>query len=304
MPTLDANLMKLILDSKALSIWNHKTGPVFWYVAGVPGPFYLNTELMIGQAVAEKLLERITAILAETPDVAARAKQVEAVVMGAYRQTPDFQTVVQALIAKAKQEFPNGTYDIVSGGERRDWLFSLPFAIETGVPHLFLFKDGSVYGEPQPKAGSRALHISDLINNAASYIDVWLPALERAGIACAGTLTVNTRGSAGIDRLQKVNCKVVALNRVDLDFFKQLQQNQLIDAATLDEIAIYFSSSQQWAERYLTQDEKLYAISTLDKKSRERMQSFFDKDPWGMQAKYGAFFDRMRVALATQRPAA
>ena len=33
-----------------------KRGPVFWYAASVPGPFYVYTELVIGPALAEKLL--------------------------------------------------------------------------------------------------------------------------------------------------------------------------------------------------------------------------------------------------------
>ena len=85
MPTSPNDLLKLILDSKALSIWNHKTGPVFWYILGVPGPFYLNTELMIGRELSATLLDKITAIIAKEPDPKSRAAELEAVIMAAYR---------------------------------------------------------------------------------------------------------------------------------------------------------------------------------------------------------------------------
>jgi len=58
-----AQLIHRIHETKAVSIWNHKTGPIFWYAASVPGPFYVNTELVIGPALSASLLKSITQIV-------------------------------------------------------------------------------------------------------------------------------------------------------------------------------------------------------------------------------------------------
>ena len=294
-PTTDP-IAKLILDSKALSIWNHKTGPVFWYAAGVPGPFYLNTELMIGRDLADDLLEKITAIIAEESEPKARAERLHKLIMDAYRRNPDYITVVQAMIEKAKAEFPAGSYTIISGGERRDWLFSIPFAAEAGLRHLYLFKNGRAFCGQPLKDGEKALHISDLINNAASYFNMWLPALQKAKLACPGTLTVNTRGTVGIKKLEDAGYKVAALNRVDLPFFAQLRASGLIGQDVLDEITVYFASPQEWAAKYLMNNALLFRIDAGDKKAPERLRSFFTQDPWGLSGKFSGFFEEMRKA--------
>ena len=59
------DMIKRIHDTKAVSIWNSKTGPIFWYAANVPGPFYVTTELVIGPDLSAKLLKDITALIAE-----------------------------------------------------------------------------------------------------------------------------------------------------------------------------------------------------------------------------------------------
>jgi orotate phosphoribosyltransferase len=291
-------ILKLILDSKALSIWNHKTGPVFWYAAGVPGPFYLNTELMIGRALSEKLLEQITAIVASGSDSKVRAEQLHTLIMDAYKNHANYRTVVQAMIGQARHDFHMGSATAVSGGERRDWLFSIPFAEELGLKHIYLFKDQSVYCSQSLTKGEKVLHVSDLINNAASYFDLWLPSLGKAGLVCAGTLTVNTRGTAGTQRLEAAGYKVSALNRVDLTFFKNACASGLIAPDTLEEITTYFASQKDWAVRYLMRDAALFAVGGLDKKSLERMKVFFEQDPWKLRMTHQQFFDGVRVELA------
>ena len=303
MPTSPNDLLKLILDSKALSIWNHKTGPVFWYILGVPGPFYLNTELMIGRELSAVLLDKITTIIAQEPDPKLRAAELNTLIMAAYRDHKNYRTVIEAMVEQAKTEFPKGSYSAISGGERRDWLFSIPVAVELGIKHIYLFKNQSKFCGEALQSGEKVLHLSDLINNAASYFDSWLPILKACDLVCAGTLTVNTRGSVGLTRLREAGYKVAALNHIDLAFFEEACKKGLIDKSTVEEIALFFASEKEWAKRYLMGNAPLFAVAHLDKKSLERMKSFFDKDPWGLQKDYRAFFDSMRASIAALQAA-
>jgi orotate phosphoribosyltransferase len=291
------DLLKLIHETKAVSIWSHKTGPVFWYAASVPGPFYVNTELVIGPELAPLLLDQITNIIAETSEPTGRATKLNDAILSAYKNSAMYQRVIAAMIAKAKTEFPAGSYDVISGGERRDWLFSIPLAHEIGIDHVYLFKDHSAYCKRPLKNGEKALHVADLINNAASYFDLWFPILAQAKLECIGTLCVNTRGSNGLNRLTEYGLKTVTLNGVDTAFFEKSLAGGLIDRETLTEITAYFSSPQEWARKYLMKDVELFDVQALDKKSFERLQSFFTKDPWNLRKNHADFFASMQKEI-------
>jgi len=297
------DLLKLLHETKAVSIWDRKTGPVFWYAASVPGPFYVNTELVIGPALADKLLKAITAIIAETKDPAQRAAKLNEIILGEYKNSDTYRRVIAAMVEKAKSEFPAGSYDLVSGGERRDWLFSIPFAHELGIRHAFLFKDGSIYSEQKFQPGEKALHVADLINNAASYFDMWFPILSKAQLDCIGTLCVNSRGSNGVNRLTEHGCKIIALNAVDTGFFEKSVASGLIEKDTLEEIATYFTSPKQWAAKYLAANVALFGVPELDGKSFERLKSFFANDPWSLKSEHKDFFASMDAEIAKRAKA-
>jgi orotate phosphoribosyltransferase len=302
----DANgtLLKLIHETQAVSVWNRQTGPVFWYAAGVPGPFYVNTERVIGPAVAQSLLDKINAILAASNDPATRMTQLDEAMLAAVAAHPAYRHVITALAAKAREEFPAGTFAAISGGERRDWLFSIPLARELGIRHIYLFKNGTHYCAETVKPGEKILHVSDLINNAASYFDLWLPILQKAQMPCVGTLCVNSRGSNGVKKLEANGQKVVALNSIDIGFFAEWLKNGLIDQATYDELATFFASAEEWGRKYLTTDVRLFEVARLDAKSFERLRSFFAQDPWAMRKGHENFFRDMEAAIAAKRTAA
>ena len=297
MTPTDAEMIALIHETKAVSIWNRETGPVFWYAAGVPGPFYVNTERVIGPELAEQLLEGITAIVTETTSSHERARRLTLLVMAAYEKDMAYQNVIAALAARAEAEFPSGRFDIISGGERRDWLFSIPLAHRLNVQHVFLFKNRGYYCATDFPVGAKALHVADLINNAASYFDAWFPILSAARLDFAGTLCVNTRGANGLKRLKDHGSRVVALNRIDVDFFAQSCADGLISPSTLEELSVYFQSAEAWAERYLLSNPHVFDAGGVDVKSFGRLQEFVRNDPWNLRDRHPAFFTAMEKSI-------
>ncbi len=292
-----AALLKRIHDTKAVSIWNRQTGPIFWYAASVPGPFYVNTELVIGKDLSASLLKQITTIVAETKGAAERAQKLETLIMDAFNADETYRNIIETMVAKTTESFSSDSFSLLSGGERRDWLFSIPMAKLMGLRHVYLFKNGDFYCEKPLAMGEVALHVADLINNAASYFDAWLPILEKAGLACVGTVSVNVRGRVGTDRLKANGQKVVTLNTIDTGFFEQSQADGLIDAGTLEEIRLFFKGAQEWASAYLMDHPELFNASGIDAKSFERLESFFTKDPWGLKESHAAFFEAMHRAI-------
>jgi len=298
-----SELIKRIHDTKAVSIWNREKGPIFWYAASVPGPFYVNTELVIGPELSASLLKQITAIVAELPEAKDRAHRLETLIMEAYEKDETFRTIIDTMVAKTKAEFPEGCFSVISGGERRDWLFSIPMAKLMNIKHAYLFKNGELYCAEGVSKGEVSLHVSDLINNAASYFDAWLPILDKSGLSCIGTVCVNSRGSNGVDKLKANGQKVVALNSIDVGFFEKSLETGLIDAGTLEEIRLFFKSPQEWASAYLMGRPELFNASSIDAKSFDRLQTFFTRDPWGLRPQHESFFTSMTQAIETRKAA-
>lgn len=287
-------LLKRVLDTKALSIWNREKGPVFWYTIGVPGPFFLNTEYLLGKEFSTELVAKITSILEQSPVSATRAEQIRKTVMDAYNGSQVFKDLIETMIAKTDETLAPDSYTVVSGGERRDWLFSIPFAEEKKLRHIYIFKDKSTYCDSPLGPDEKALHVADLINNAASYVEKWLPALEQAKIAIDTTLCVDTRGNVGITKLKERKINILALFHLDLPFFEKLKTIGLVDQATYDELALFYETEPGWAEKYLIGREDLFKVEKDNTKTIERTKSFFTKDPWNLRTKHPEFFEKMR----------
>ena len=291
------DLLKLIHDTRAVSLWDRAKGPVFWYAANVPGPFYVNTEKVIGADLSEKLLREITAIVAGTVDAEARAGQLNHVVLESFKHTPSWQRLVATMIARARAEFAQQDFTMISGGERRDWLFSIPFAHVCNAPHLFLFKNKTVFSEQPVKAGERVLHVSDLINNAASFFDLWQPVLGGIHLGCVGNLCVAVRGENGLKRLADAGQKTVGMVTIDADFFRRLHAADLISRETFEEISVFLAAPRDWAAQYLVGRSELFDAQGCDAKSFERLRAFILNDPWSLRPSHEPFFAAMQKTI-------
>jgi len=70
-------------------------------------------------------------------------------------------------------------FDVISGGESRDWIFSLPLINHTKTPQIMIYKDGRMIGADV--GGKRVLHVADLNNEGSSPRDIWVLAIRDAG---------------------------------------------------------------------------------------------------------------------------
>ena len=201
----------------------------FWYTSGKFGPYYINTHFLYGdEDRANELLALIEACTAEPlrmPAIIARAIRTQ------YEASEIFRSVV-ALLAKACSDL---TFDAVSGGERRDFFFSIPLADHLEKPHVAILKDGRAFwstpgghdarqlGEGDLQ-GYRVLHVADLITEASSYFRSWLPALSRAGAKVDSTLAVVDRDQGGREALRASGVALKALLRIDPSFFNRTRE--------------------------------------------------------------------------------
>lgn len=201
-------------------------GQPFWYTSGKLGPFYINTQFLYGsEAAANSLLKTIEEACAG--EKLAFYDKVWADISAQLDSCPIYAQLIDLLTeAAAKLDV-----DFVSGGERRDFFFSMPVARKLGLGHLSIFKDLScVYTDRDGVsmdaaqaglAGKKSVHIADLITVASSYIRAWIPAVESLGARIAYSLAVVDRDQGGSDILAKAGCPLTTLVTIKPELFEQ-----------------------------------------------------------------------------------
>lgn len=181
----------------------------------------------------------------------------------------DFRAVVEELAARASGLLRASAKPMISGGQRRDWLFSGPVARLLGLPHVSLYKqapgqareaDRAVVRAPGGEAldqaalpGSTAVHVVDMITAASSCLDRdpasgrdvgWVSMLRDRGVQIRDLVAVVSRRQGGEERLERAGVRVSSLVTVDDAFLRA-------HSGRPDEAAAYYRGPEEWTRRYL-----------------------------------------------------
>ncbi len=232
----------------------------FWYTSGTLGPYFINTHYLFGgQEAASDLLALIDEALAG--DRLALPALVGGACLAMYEKDPDFRALMDYALTTIQ-----GSYDAISGGERRDFYFSYVIAEKLTLPHITLFKDNSAirteptlakaaWLHPNDLSGMRILHVADLVTEASSYLRNWLPALRTFGAAINETLAIVDRKQGGREILAAEGVTLHALISLDDAFF-----------------------TEAVAEGQITSDQK-NAILTFQEYPHRFMKNFLEANP-------------------------
>ncbi len=240
----------------------------FWYTSGRIGPFYVNTHFLFGsEAKASGLLKQIDTLLSAPRSLSAA---LEEKVLKNLREDAVFSGVIDALAEKVAASVNLQEVDGISGGERRDWFFSLALAARLGKPHLTLFKDMSATmylgaglpagkGLPQPGtavpvetlAGMRFLHVADLITTASSYERAWVPAIRNLGGEMPWSIVVVDRLQGGGEVLARLGVKSLALVEVGPALFEAAAAAGVLDEASLPMLLDYLEDPEGAMGRFM-----------------------------------------------------
>lgn len=269
--------LRLIFERKVFRVRGGLDQPPFWYLSDEPGPFYLSAERIIGSNQVPALLKAIDAALTGTH--AEAVPQIETLILSLYRQTETYRTLVRSLIGlMAALPFQPAE---VSGGERRDWLFSVPVAAELGLPHVWLFKnrDALVKGhaELMPPSGGR-VHVADLLNRGLSFADYWIPALSRVNRCADHAIFVVDRSVVERNQMPVFGIPYSALLRVDPDFVDIAHRQGFITEEDAMECKIYMRSSEDWLrDIFMPKVSGTGKFCARSPKDVSRIQTFCDR---------------------------
>jgi len=167
--------------------------------------------------------------------------------------------------------------DIISGGARRDWYFSVIVAYIFRKPHLTIYKDLSMaVGDPSADAdtnsndeasgvaatpvragglrGARCLHVSDIVTEASSYVRAWAPAVEAAGTRIHTSLTVLDRAQGGSAVLGSLGIRHLAPAVLDAGFFKRALSAGRVDEKQYERLIKYIGDPDGTMKAFLAEN--------------------------------------------------
>ena len=231
-------------------------GQPFWYTSGKLGPFYINTQFLYGsEAAANALLKTIEEACAG--EKLAFYDKVWADISAQLESCPIFSQLIDLLTEEARKM----DVDFISGGERRDFFFSMPVAKKLGMGHLSIFKDLScVYTDENGVsmdpaeanlAGKKSVHIADLITVASSYVRAWIPAVEALGAKIAYSLAVVDRDQGGTEILEKAGCPLTTLITIKPELFEQAKQLGRVTDAQIELVNSFIADPDKFLHDFL-----------------------------------------------------
>ena len=175
------NLLNWIFETYAIRISSHQKP--FWYTSGTIGPYYINTHFLYGSE--KKAIDLLSFIDNEKENKLACPKKLLDETYNNYEKDYIYKGVIDEMCSFIKNNIDVDDVDYISGGERRDWFFSLPVSKILKKPHVTIYKDLDTVITDEGNTeylknlnGGKVLHIADLITEASSYERAWIPAIK------------------------------------------------------------------------------------------------------------------------------
>ena len=277
------DLLTALLDTQALRL--APPGEVFWYTSGTVGPYYINTEYLYG---GPEQAQQLLTFIDEHKEDADFPQRLQERVEKQYAENAVYRQVVDGLVALARE---NGAdFNSVSGGERRDWFFSLAVAERLGKPSVLIYKDGRTVvldGQklrPVCTNDMDVLHVADLVTEASSYVRDWIPAVAAGGGRIAYAANVIDRGQGGLETLAKQDVAAGSLMRIDDALFDRLRVVGQIDEAQRETLVEYYRDPHAAMQTFLTEHPEFLrrALHGSDARAAQRARLLITNNLYGL----------------------
>ncbi|MCR4688501.1 MAG: orotate phosphoribosyltransferase [Saccharofermentans sp.] len=246
-------ISEMLFETKALRMAPADTP--FWYTSGMLGPFYINTHFLIeNEACAGEVLKRIEKAI--NNDKLTAPEEIFDMMLAYYNKNGTFKKTMDILTGMAKEL----DFDYISGGERRDYFFSMIPAYLLGKPHLTIFKDMTfVYNEdltkpgyvPSDLKGKKALHIADLVTEASSYERAWIPVIRGIGSEITDTLAVVNRCQNGEEVLNNLGVALHCATAINKDLFEEAESNGTITTEQKELVFKFLKSPADYMDEFI-----------------------------------------------------
>ncbi len=273
------DLMSLLFETNAFKICEENKP--FWLTSGTISPYYNNTHFLYGsEEAAQELLNFIDLQLETVPKDLIPANLFEKV-LKQYENNKIYKTVIDTLKDFITSKIDLSIVDYISGGERRDWFFSIMLAYLLGKPHITIYKDLSTvvstcdFEEATPVTkltGKRVLHITDLINIVSSYLRAWIPAIKALDANLVTSVAVVDRMQGGSQTLNNLGIRSLTLLQVNDTLFQKAKELKIINDTQFDMLNKYAKNPDNCMREFLIEHPEFLenALNSSDAKTAKR----------------------------------
>jgi orotate phosphoribosyltransferase len=279
-------LVEWLFETKAVRVCPENKP--FWYTSGTIGPYYVNTHFLYG---SEQKANELLALIDREKENKITCPDI---VLGAARRNYSADAIYRGLMdamgSYIREKIDLSQVDYISGGERRDWFFSLLLAEMLNKPHITIYKDLSIVltkdgitDEVSKLEGSRVLHIADLITEASSYERAWIPAIRHLGAKIIWSVVVVDRLQGGGELLARFGIQSHSMVNIDTALFENAARLGLISTEQFAMLKAYIASPKDSMRDFLiSHPEFLQKALSAEEKTRERALLCLEKKIYEM----------------------
>lgn len=276
-------LEKALFDTNAIKAAN-ETKP-FWYTSGTLGAYFINTHFLYGsENDANELLEFIDKNLGEPQKL---SEELWDRVIEFYKTNSLYKSVMDYFYSQIKDNDNFITSDYISGGERRDWFFSIIVSYLSKKEHLFIFKDLSIYTKTKRIENidnKKVSHIADLITQASSYERAWIPAIKNINGNFVFSASVVDRNQGGRDFLNSNGIECYSSVVIGKEFFKIAKEAKVINEKQYDLIIQFTNDPVEYGKGFILKNIEFFkeSLNSSDKSVSSKAQRCLKENPYGL----------------------
>lgn len=190
----------------------------------------------------------------------------------------DYYEAISDLKKLITWTIPEEEIEIISGGETRDWVFSLPLALELGTPHFMIYKDGKIKGGTIAE-GKNVIHVADLNNQGSSPRDVWVPTIKKHRGKIKDIFFYVDRMEEGVNVMKQLGLESHAVVPLDSNAWDCLIRFDVIEEDVYKNLRERGTSKEQrdaWAIKMLYSDAGIRKFNDLKISAPEKAQKIIN----------------------------
>lgn len=255
---MDKELVSLLFKTHAFKV--APENKPFWYTSGKLGPYFINVDYLYGsQEDSQNLLKSIDELLVNNPKEEIPYLLCEQI-MEHYNNNEIFKNTIDKLVEYIKNNFELNSIDYISGGERRDWFFSVPIANLLDKPHITIFKDLSTVESTSnfketktidSLLGKKVFHIADILNTGSSFERAWVPAINNLGSKINWALFTVDRNQNGDKILKDLDVQAYSLIQISEELFNIAKEQNIITEPQYETLCKYYKNPDETMKEFI-----------------------------------------------------
>lgn len=291
-----SNILSYLFETNAIKFC--KENEPFWYTSGKIGPYFFNAQYVYGsEEESNEFLNYITEELSlinngSTTKIALPRRLLDKV-LTQYNTNKIYNDIINQMKDYVEKNIGLNNFEYISGGERRDWYFSIILSYLLNKPHLTIFKDMSAlistedFSKTNPITnlnGAKVLHLADLITTASSYIKMWVPIINNLNGKMEHTLVIIDRNQGGKENLKNVGVTSHALAVVDKALFQKAFDDGVINQEQLNLINRYFDNPDETMKQFLINHPEFIenSLQSTNERVLKRVHTLLDENLYGL----------------------